>query len=184
MLVFKRLLAGLTCTTPLVLRNTGTIPAHVAVEVLHGGQSFCLYPGGSTAMMPCLDDGCTASSLPPVTSEIEAGGTGEFLIVFGPQGVARHTGELLLRIKDNHFENTAILLLGESYQDDLTIENIRSLGFDATAVESEQDEQESQSSGTWCGQVICRQCFLCIYGSSLFGHTARIVLDSVVACAV
>lgn len=146
MMVFKRLLAGLTSSAPLVLRNTGTIPAHITVEVLHGGQSFSVDPRGSSAEVLCEDGDHITSSLPLVSSEIEAGGTGEFLVGFSPQQVGRHTGELQLRIRDNHFENTTVLLIGESYQDDITIENMRALGFDVAAIGSEEDQQ-SQSSG-------------------------------------
>lgn len=147
MVAFKRLLAGLASSTPLVLRNTGTIPAHVSVEVLNGGQSFSVHPHGSSAEVPCVDGDCSTSPLTLAASEIEPGETGEFLVGFGPQRVGRHTGELQLRIKDNHFENTSILLIGESYQDDITIDNIRALGFDVAAVGSEE-EHESESSGT------------------------------------
>ena len=157
MVAFKRLLARLTSSVPLVLKNTGTIPAHVSVEVLHGGQSFSVHAHGSSAEVPCADGDSPTSPLTLAASEIEAGGTGEFLVGFGPQQVGRHTGELQLRIRDNHFENMSILLLGESYQDDITIENIRALGFDVAAAGSEEDDRESQSSGM-CVAWSCSHC--------------------------
>ena len=173
LVAFKRLLAGLTSTAPLVLRNTGTIPAYISVELVRGGQSFSVHPHGSSADVVCVDGGSsTTSHLPLVTCEIKAGGTEEFLVGFGPQEVGRHSGELQLRIKDNHFENMTILLVGESYQDDITIENIRGLGIDVAGFGSEEGQQESQSSGTCGTERFCTNVAPCVFGSlSLLLHS-------------
>ena len=177
LVAFKRLLAGLTSTAPLVLRNTGTIPAYISVELVRGGQSFSVHPHGSSADVLCVDGSSTTSHLPLVTSEIKAGGSGEFLVGFGPQEVGRHSGELQLRIKDNHFENMTILLVGESYQDDITIENIRGLGFDVAGFGSEEGEQESQSSGTCGAERFCTNVAPSVFGSLslLYTHCTHFI---------
>lgn len=52
----------------------------------------------------------------------------EFRVEFTPTKSGRHVGEIKLSVVDNPYEEGLIQLIGEGYEDDVTIDNIRSSG--------------------------------------------------------
>ena len=137
LLLFKRLLLHQSQCLPLVLRNTGTIPATALIETLSGGQIFKLMqldednhseaqPGSETpSKMP---RGNSGKGLPPVSLLLPVGYSKELAVVFQPNAVRKSRGELCVRIQHNQFEQLPIQLIGEGYEDDVCIENIRGQG--------------------------------------------------------
>ncbi|KAJ3287536.1 hypothetical protein HK104_008544 [Borealophlyctis nickersoniae] len=103
---FRRLLIGSAQTLPVVLRNEGIIPAKVKLEwVYKDTDDFeCASLNTYHVMRPqdtrTIDVRCRASSI----RKMEA--------------------ELKLRVVDNSFEDTSIILQGEGYLDDITFDNL------------------------------------------------------------
>lgn len=55
------------------------------------------------------------------------GETAEFDVVFQAQHVGRMTGKIHLSVIDNQYEDTVIHVVGEGYEDDITLDNIHGL---------------------------------------------------------
>jgi len=60
---------------------------------------------------------------------IPMGDCAEFRVEFTPTKSGRHVGEVKLSVVDNPYEEGLIQLIGEGYEDDITIDNIRSTGI-------------------------------------------------------
>ena len=163
MLVFKRLLVGLSQSMPIVLKNESMIPARVTTEMMHGGSSFSVIPSGSHSVEGFDETDRPASAQPPVSTELGVGETGEFVVLFSPKDVQRHTGELRIKIRDNQFENTVIKMVGEGYIDNIDVENVRHLGFNPPI-----SAEDSEDTGTYIQtdiSYICmfRYCSVCMH---------------------
>ena len=136
MLVFKRTLVGVTHCLPIVLKNDSTIAVTAVLEP-DGNESFTLLPA-----QPHQQDGAVSRPA-PVSEQLEVGQTAEVVVTFNPKSTGRHVGSVRLRIKDNQFENIPIALIGEGYQDDISVENIRALGFELPVPQQETIEDTS-----------------------------------------
>lgn len=58
---------------------------------------------------------------------VPPGDTAEFDVVFHAQNVGRMTGIIHLSVINNQYENTVIHMVGEGYEDDITLDNIHGL---------------------------------------------------------
>ncbi|KAJ3047832.1 hypothetical protein HK097_011139 [Rhizophlyctis rosea] len=105
-LKFKRLLVGSAQTLPVLLKNEGTIPAEVKLEwVFKDTDDFdCNFLNSSTVLKPqetrSFEVRCRAST------------------------VRRMEAELRLRVTDNSFEDTSIIVHGEGYLSDITFDGL------------------------------------------------------------
>ena len=142
MLLFKRILRNRSQFLPLTLKNTGTIPATVLIETISSGsQAFTVvpadeedapgnyaenHPKSTTKMLP-----------PPEPFHLAVSETRDCMIMFRPSTVKKYRGELCVRIQDNQFEKLPIQLIGEGYEDEVCVENIRGQ-FDAEATSIEE----------------------------------------------
>ena len=135
LLVFRRLLTGQMQTLQVSLQNTGTIPATVRIQTKFGKEHYTVsIPGGDKKAVTCKRDEMRenkekqlqrkGSAHPPLSMCLNVGETRDFLVTFRPEVAEKCRGELSVRIKDNQFETLTIQLVGEGYQDDVTIENI------------------------------------------------------------
>lgn len=139
-LLFQRLSLQNHQVLPVTLKNTGTIQATVVLEITHGRNAF--------EMLSTLDDSLSADSSEgdisppppqgPITLELDIGESCDCLIKFIPQVVRKYKGELWVTIKDNMFEKFPINMVGEGYEDDIIIDNIRGLVETAGAEEIEE----------------------------------------------
>lgn len=143
LMVYKRLLVGLSQSTPIVLKNNSTIPAHVTLEVMHGGRSFSVNPNGVYSVEDNEEMERPTSALPPVNRELGVGETAEVPVLFSPKGPQRHTGEIRIKIRDNQFENTLVRLVGEAFLDSISVENIRPLGFHPQLSDDSEDSEDT-----------------------------------------
>ena len=125
-LLFQRLSTNHSQTLPLTFKNIGTIPSTVQLEVTTGAHVFQL-PSPLEDVPTAGDTKGELSStlLPPTTLHLAAGETGNCLVKFCPQAIEKYKGELLVVIKDNMFERFPVQLVGEGYEDDISIDNIR-----------------------------------------------------------
>ena len=129
----------------MTLRNTGTMLATVHIETVSGGQYFTVAPPpeeetiseedtreededgreATTEVETPQSSKHTSKHPPPVTVKLAAEEEKEFTVVFLPHVTKKCQGELSLRIVDNQFENLSVQLVGEGYEEEVCIGNIR-----------------------------------------------------------
>ena len=135
MLLFKRLLLNHTQFLPMTLKNTGSIPATVFIETLSGSPAFSVLPDaqsyedapGNYAALLSNDKVLDTKHKrpPPEAFNLAVNEIKECVIAFRPSAVNKFRGELCVRIQDNQFEKQLVQLIGEGYEDEVCVENIR-----------------------------------------------------------
>ena len=158
MLLFKRLLVNHTQLLSLTLKNTGSIPATILIETVSGSQAFAVLPADEDAPDNYGEDqGPKQPSLPPPEAfHLAVNETKDCMVIFKPSAVKKYRGELCIRIKDNQFEKLPVQLIGEGYQDEVCIENIRGQ-FDAEG--SSIEEVPEDIEGWKCA---CKNMYMCV----------------------
>ncbi|KAM3920677.1 hydrocephalus-inducing protein homolog [Leptodactylus fuscus] len=134
-LLFQRLLIGQSQQLPLVLKNEGSVPAKLNIDLPEDGLTFCLKPKPNTKCiypawtetghLETLETGHHAHTASLI---LHPGETGEFVVVFCPHEPQRYEGALFLSVLDNQYEKSCVQLVGEGYKEDLTLDNIHSPG--------------------------------------------------------
>ena len=84
---------------------------------------------GTKTLMPLdevVDEDDPKSRVHTLTVVVPMGKTADFSIELNPSLVGRMVGEVRLTVVDNPYEESIIQLIGEGYQDEVTIDNIRS----------------------------------------------------------
>ncbi|XP_073461747.1 hydrocephalus-inducing protein homolog [Aquarana catesbeiana] len=129
-LLFQRLLIGQSQQFPLVLKNEGSIPAQLNIDLPECGQVFNLKPKPNThCIYPAWNEGGEPGRRPHTASLIlRPGEVGEFDVVFCPTEPLRCECALQMSVLDNQYEKTSVQLVGEGYLEDLTLDNIHSPG--------------------------------------------------------
>ena len=153
MLLFKRLLQNRSQFLPLTLKNTGSIPATVHIETISGTQAFTVVPADEDAPDNYAkeEDPPRKPKLPPSEAfHLAVNETRDCMIMFRPSAVKKYRGELCVHIQDNQFEKLPIQLIGEGYEDEVCVENIRGQ-FDAEATSVEEVPEDID------GKLIVRQ---------------------------
>lgn len=171
-LLFQRLSLQHHQTLPLTLRNAGTIPSTVVLEIIHGNNAFYIFPTSLSKVSPSSSGEDAkggeshSPSLPlppgPVTLHLAVGESTDCLIRFTPQAIKKYKGELLVTITDNMFESFPVLLVGEGYEDDISIDDIRGQAENeqATEVEEISDDLEGKTAGRQLSQKYLQTPFL------------------------
>ena len=101
------------------------------------------------------------SATMPKSLCLEAGEIGNFQVTFHPCTPEKCRGELSLRIQDNQFETLSLQLVGEGYQDDVSIENIHGGadrgqgGFTVVDGEDFQKLQPEEVEGVYNMILLC-----------------------------
>ncbi|XP_009996299.1 PREDICTED: hydrocephalus-inducing protein homolog [Chaetura pelagica] len=136
LLLFKKLLLGDAEQLPLVLHNSGLIPVQLMIDLLDEGGVFslkarptthCIYePGDMKGDSPREGRKPHTASLFLHHEE-----SAEFDVLFKPILAQRVEGQIHLAVVDNPYEETIIQLVGEGYEDDFTLDNIRGLVADS-----------------------------------------------------
>ncbi|XP_068693384.1 hydrocephalus-inducing protein homolog [Montipora foliosa] len=129
-LLFRRLLLGRSQVLQLSLKNEGTLMSRVNIDLKdpEGVYSISCVEGTKT-LMPLdevVDEDDPKSRVHTLTVVVPMGKTADFSIEFNPFLVGRMVGEVRLTVVDNPYEESIIQLIGEGYQDEVTIDNIRS----------------------------------------------------------
>ncbi|XP_046359897.2 hydrocephalus-inducing protein homolog isoform X3 [Haliotis rufescens] len=140
LLLFKRILLGRTEALPFVLRNDGTLPSKVDIDLSDPEELFTLKPTGETrAIIGDFSSGDDGARKRPHTASVVVG-IGEeatFDAIFKPKAAYRSQAQIRLSVIDNQYEDSVILLVGEGYEDDITLDNIHSV---SGAIDPEHDE--------------------------------------------
>ncbi len=89
----------------------------------------------------------STSSKPVMTSfDVNIGVDVNFFVEFTPSEKKRISAEIRLSVVDNPFEDTVIQLLGEGFEEEVTIENIHGGQACVQAADSEGEEDEMSKS--------------------------------------
>jgi hydrocephalus-inducing protein len=155
LLVFRRLLTDQSQTLKVSLRNVGTIPAVVQIRIRSGKQHFTVaVPSGdqetiNDADKPDTSENRYISASPPMSLCLDVGEIQSFPVTFHPSVTEKCQGELSLRVRDNQFETLSIQLVGEGYQDDVSIRNIHGgADRDQMSISRGSDLQTEKVEGT------------------------------------
>ncbi|NXG68880.1 HYDIN protein, partial [Baryphthengus martii] len=131
LLLFKKLLLGHAEKLPLVLYNGDIIPVQVMIDLLDEGGVFFLKAKPTTHCIYQAADmeGFPGEERKPHTASLilHHGESAEFDVLFKPTLAQRVEGRIHLSVVDNPYEETNIQLVGEGYEDDFTLDNIRGL---------------------------------------------------------
>ncbi|CAH7062215.1 Hydin [Phodopus roborovskii] len=133
LLLFKRLLLGHSEKLPLILKNNGTIPAQLHVDLRDQRGVFSLKGRPTTSYIYIIEENKPNEKVKKAHTAslvVSPGDTAEFDVFFHSKKIGRMTGSIHLSVINNQYEETLIHLVGESYEDDITLDNIHGLmGF-------------------------------------------------------
>lgn len=119
LLLFKKLLLSQSQALPVTLKNTGSIPANVQLENT-GSKAFTVMSCSSKDQQDLTPDATTVCSVSLNVDESK-----DCMVVFMPGSIKNYRSELCVRIQDNLFEKPIVQLVGEGYEDELCLENVR-----------------------------------------------------------
>ncbi|XP_066569678.1 hydrocephalus-inducing protein homolog [Amia ocellicauda] len=150
LLLFRRLLLGRSQALPLLLANDSNVPAQVNIDLLDPMGAFTLKAAPDTNCS-CVSQSRTKSSW---VSERQAAHTAsliltpgqqaDFSVVFSPGSAQSYDVPMRLQVVDNQFEETEVQLVGEGYQDQVTLDNIHRAGSSQTTqAQLDQDPLEA-----------------------------------------
>uniref|UniRef100_A0A4X2JPP9 HYDIN axonemal central pair apparatus protein n=1 Tax=Vombatus ursinus TaxID=29139 RepID=A0A4X2JPP9_VOMUR len=128
--LFKRLLVGQTEKLPLILNNNGTIPAQVHVDLRDNMSVFSLKGRPTTNYIYITEENHPdekSKKAHTASLIIYPGETAEFEVYFKPRRAEKVMGTICLSVVNNQYEETTIQMLGEGYEDDITLDNIHGL---------------------------------------------------------
>ncbi|XP_042303381.1 LOW QUALITY PROTEIN: hydrocephalus-inducing protein homolog [Sceloporus undulatus] len=160
LLLFRRLLLGHTETLPLVVKNSGSILVQLHLDVTDENCAFSLKPRPTTQCIYVSshteeNEPSEGVKKPHAASLIlHNGESAEFDVVFQPNLTQRIEGVIHLSIVDNQYEETNIQMVGEGYQDDVTLDNIRGL---VTDIDKGSTEEQREESAAETARVDCIQ---------------------------
>ncbi|KAL8194575.1 UNVERIFIED_CONTAM: hypothetical protein K2H54_025175 [Gekko kuhli] len=152
LLLFKKLLLGNSEKLPLVLKNSGSILVQVHLDMSDEHGAFLLKPKPSTSCIYVSQGEENESSeggRKPHTASLvlHNGESVEFDVVFQPNATQQIEGLIHLSIMDNQYEDTTIQMVGEGYQDDVTLDNITSLVEEGDGENAERHLEEDVAEG-------------------------------------
>ncbi|XP_073515931.1 hydrocephalus-inducing protein homolog isoform X2 [Phyllobates terribilis] len=130
-LLFQRLLIGQSQQLPFVLKNEGSVPAQLNIDLPEDGRAFCLKPKPNThCIYPAwketghLEQAGAGLRAHTASLILRPGETAEFEVLFCPPEALLYGGSLLVSVLDNQYEQSCVQLVGEGYMEDLTLDNI------------------------------------------------------------
>ncbi|XP_027261798.1 hydrocephalus-inducing protein homolog isoform X2 [Cricetulus griseus] len=130
LLLFKRLLLGHSEKLPLILKNNGTIPAQLHVDLRDQRGVFSLKGRPTTSYIYIIEENKPNERVKKAHTAslvVCPGDTAEFDVFFHSKKIGRMTGSIHLSVINNQYEETLIQLVGESYEDDITLDNVHGL---------------------------------------------------------
>ncbi|XP_078527074.1 hydrocephalus-inducing protein homolog isoform X2 [Lissotriton helveticus] len=155
LLLFNRLLLSSSQKLPLVLMNEGVIPAQLHIDLLDEHGVFSVKPRPSThCIYPAQEDqkevvlfgkgrkAHTASLI------LNSGESAEFVVLFKPNVALPFKATIRLAVVDNQYEENNVQLVGEGYEDDLTLDNIHNLASVSSLENAEGQLEDDQVEAT------------------------------------
>ncbi|XP_007442069.2 hydrocephalus-inducing protein homolog, partial [Python bivittatus] len=132
LLLFRKLLLGHMEALPLVLKNSGSLLVQLYLDMSDDSGAFTLKPRPTTQCIYVSsqneENEPSDGVRKPHTASLvlHNGESAEFDVIFQPSLAQRVEGLIHLSIVDNQYEETSIQLIGEGYQDNVTLDNIHS----------------------------------------------------------
>ena len=143
LLLFSKLLLSQSQVLPIMLRNTGTISAKVVLEN-PGSKAFSIVDTENLGLDSDNDTSCDSpqdmvrKSASPCLVDLDVNEGKECMVVFKPHSVKKYRSEMRVRVLDNQFEKMLVQLVGEGYEDEVYLENVRGEVLDSWAQELEE----------------------------------------------
>ena len=126
-MIFKRLVVGKSHALPLVLSNTGSMPALMNLQLDEEVDEFVVraieLPKEVSSQE--IDLSASGTSYSQHLVNLIPGDRCKFEVSFSPRKPGDFARRIVLQVQDNPYENTQVLLLAESYADEIVIDNIR-----------------------------------------------------------
>ncbi|XP_035827636.1 hydrocephalus-inducing protein [Aplysia californica] len=130
LLLFKRILLGRTESLPFVLLNEGTLPSKVDIDLLDPDSAFMLKPTKATRdAIGDINYDDKETRRKPHTASVIVNPTerATFEVVYKPCAAQRSQANLKVTVTDNQYEDSVVQMVGEGYEDDITLDNIGSV---------------------------------------------------------
>ena len=89
---------------------------------------------------------CTASKPSTTSLFFKSGEVVDFIVEFTPTEVKRIAAELRLSVVDNPFEDAVVKLLGEGFEEEVTLDNIHGGMQDVTFADIEDENYTGEQS--------------------------------------
>ena len=122
LLLFNKLPLNHVQELSVAVTNTGSLPVTVVANLASSASSaFALLPS-TTEKESSVEKQLTVKS-----NQIKASEVAEILVVFKPVQVQQYKAMMWLRAECNQFDNLPVKLLGEGFQAQLAVENLRCL---------------------------------------------------------
>ncbi|CAF3973374.1 unnamed protein product, partial [Rotaria sp. Silwood1] len=127
MMIFNKLLLGRQTTQQLLLLNDGVLPAKVDFYLHDVENVFSIETSNENPHPEHLVINDITRKATVASAIFEVGQKIALDVLFKPkttQGPQRYEAALRLVVVDNQYEDTIVQLIGESYTDDITLDNI------------------------------------------------------------
>ncbi|KAI6660485.1 hypothetical protein LOD99_14069 [Oopsacas minuta] len=124
-MIFKRLVVGKTQYLPLVLSNIGSMSAMMSLKLDEQANEFTIKPIILPTSSPQPDPDLSVSGYGQHLVNLDPNDQCTFELCYSPRKPGEHCYSIILQVQDNPYEQTKILLLAESYVDEIIIDNIR-----------------------------------------------------------
>eukprot|EP00079_Xenopus_tropicalis_P024447 XP_012817094.1 PREDICTED: hydrocephalus-inducing protein homolog isoform X1 [Xenopus tropicalis] len=182
LLLFQRLLLGQFQQLPLILKNEGSVPTRINIDVPGESDVFSLKPKPNTrCIYPAWGSDGELESLCPgrrphaASLILHPGDVAEFVVTFSPVSPQRYEAILPISVVDNQYEQSYVQLVGEGYQDDLTLDNIHNLG---EVIAPEEPLENDVVEATRTDHIIFGDCHIAQPYQVTFTMTNRSKMDA------
>ncbi|XP_048371298.1 hydrocephalus-inducing protein homolog [Sphaerodactylus townsendi] len=165
LLLFKKLLLGNTETLPLVLKNSSSVLVQLHLDISDENGAFLLKPKpgtNCTYMSQAEDSESSEGGRKPHTAALvlHCEESAEFSVVFQATVTQHFEGQIHLSIVDNQYEETVIQMVGEGYQDDVTLDNITSLVAEGDGENAERHLEEDVAESARVDYIQFGDCYI------------------------
>ena len=124
MLMYRRLLIGQEQKLQIILTNDGNLKSTVYVDLLDESGVFEIE-------QTSINESVYSESEEGVPHKfglvLNVGESATFDVLFSPIDAIRFLGTVRVSLVDNPFEDVSVMLLGEGYMEDITVENVHAV---------------------------------------------------------
>ncbi|CAH1779299.1 unnamed protein product [Owenia fusiformis] len=163
LLLYKRTLLGRKEALPLTLTNDGTLPCKVDIDLVDPDDVYTLRPLEGTMAVMADPDALTGetSRLPHTASVIvNVGDTANFEVIYGPTASVRSQGNIRLSVVNNQYEDSIVQIVGEGYEDDITLDNIHSIATTADPENQEGNNADDDVAAAKSNHIRFGDCYI------------------------
>ncbi|XP_059164883.1 hydrocephalus-inducing protein homolog isoform X3 [Physella acuta] len=139
LLLFKRILLGRSDSLPFELFNDGNLPSKVAIDLLDSDHAFMLKPTNQTRNIIGdinYNEIETRRRAHTASLVVNPNERATFEVIYQPNAPQRSLANLKVTVTDNQYEDYLVQMVGEGYEDDITLDNI---GSDLVTIDPENE---------------------------------------------